>query len=79
MNVARVILIAVAVWLAIHILRRALHYITPSKTASASTRSTKDMVRCAQCGLHLPESEAIAYQGRHFCCQEHRRQHAGTD
>ena len=76
MNVARLIIIAVAVWLAIHFLRRVLHYLNPSKTAP--TESAKNMVRCAQCGLHLPESEAIAYQGRHYCCQEHRRLHSGS-
>ena len=31
------------------------------------------MVACAQCGVHLPEGEAIAGEGRHFCCEEHRR------
>lgn len=31
------------------------------------------MVACAHCGVHLPESEAVAGDGRHFCCDEHRR------
>jgi uncharacterized protein len=78
MNVARLAIIAVAVWLAIYLLRRALHYLTPSKTASTPTESAKNMVRCAQCGLHLPESEAIAHHGHYFCCQEHRRQHSDS-
>ncbi len=35
------------------------------------------MVSCAQCGIHLPQSEAIAGPGaRHFCCSEHQQEHA---
>jgi hypothetical protein len=28
-------------------------------------------VRCAECDVHLPESEAITDDGRHFCGREH--------
>jgi uncharacterized protein len=76
MNLARLIIIAAAVWLAIHTLRRILQHITPPKDAARGT--TKNMVRCAQCGLHLPEAEATSDQGLYFCCEEHRRQHAGA-
>ena len=31
------------------------------------------MVRCAQCGVHLPESDALADGDRHFCNEAHRR------
>jgi uncharacterized protein len=33
----------------------------------------EDMVRCAQCGMHLPRSESIESGGRFFCSVEHRR------
>jgi len=29
------------------------------------------MRRCAHCGVHLPESEALAAEGRHYCSQAH--------
>lgn len=32
------------------------------------------MVPCGQCGVNVPESEALAAGGRFFCCDEHRRQ-----
>ena len=32
----------------------------------------EDMVRCAQCGVHLPRSESIMTGGNYFCCVEHR-------
>jgi uncharacterized protein len=31
------------------------------------------MVPCSQCGINLPESEALADGGRYFCSDEHRR------
>lgn len=33
------------------------------------------MVRCLQCGLHVPENEAISQGGKHFCSLEHATQH----
>ncbi|CAG2152844.1 PP0621 family protein [Cupriavidus numazuensis] len=29
------------------------------------------MVQCAQCGVHLPQSEAIAWRGLHYCRRSH--------
>jgi len=34
----------------------------------------EQMVRCAQCGVHLPRSESIASGGSFFCSAEHRRE-----
>ncbi len=36
-------------------------------------RAPERMVVCAHCGVHLPESEALEDDGRHFCSEEHRR------
>lgn len=33
------------------------------------------MVRCAECGTHLPESEALPGRGGHFCGAAHRAAH----
>lgn len=35
----------------------------------------EEMVRCAQCGVHVPRSESISSGGEHFCSVEHRRLH----
>ena len=32
----------------------------------------ESMVKCEQCGVHLPASEAIKSGKLHFCCIEHR-------
>ena len=35
----------------------------------------EDMVRCAQCGVHLPRSESMTTSGQFFCSPEHQRLH----
>lgn len=34
--------------------------------------AAEDMVRCAQCGVHLPRSESILAAGNYFCSAAHR-------
>ena len=51
-----------------------------SEPASVHPRQTPDasetMVRCAQCGIHLPASEALVVQADvAFCSEEHRLKH----
>lgn len=29
------------------------------------------MARCAECGVHIPVSEALSVGSQHFCCAEH--------
>lgn len=38
----------------------------------------QEMVRCAHCGLHLPQADALPGPGeRFFCSQEHRLRAGG--
>ncbi len=30
------------------------------------------MLRCKQCGVHVPSSEAVLANGENFCCAAHR-------
>lgn len=46
-------------------------------TKPAEPKSSEDMVRCAQCGVHLPKSESILAGGEYFCSDAHRRDHSG--
>ena len=41
-------------------------------TRKASPKVEERIVVCAQCHLHVPESESITHEGRHYCCDEHR-------
>lgn len=40
---------------------------------------SEDMVRCAQCGLHLPRSESLPAGTSFYCSAEHRRQSEPSD
>ena len=49
------------------------------RSAAASSQDkppvSEDMVRCVQCGVHLPKSESILASGKFYCSDEHRRAH----
>lgn len=47
-----------------------------SRASKAAPKPSAEerMVPCRQCGINVPESEALAAGEHHFCCDEHRRQ-----
>ena len=64
----RLIIILFGLWLVLRIIKRAL----ASRENNPSRKpSITSMVACAYCGLHLPESDAIQKDGKHYCCEEH--------
>ena len=44
---------------------------TPSHAHTGST--AERMVHCQHCGLHLPQTDAIAAKGVFFCSPEHQQ------
>ena len=34
-------------------------------------KKSGSMVQCATCGMYVPEDEAIADSGRHYCSRQH--------
>lgn len=44
-----------------------------SRADPPPARAPERMVKCARCGVYLPESESIADGAVHYCCAEHRR------
>lgn len=38
-----------------------------------------EMVRCAHCGLHLADTDAVADSGQRYCSETHRRLGPSTD
>ncbi|MBE9515769.1 MAG: hypothetical protein IME93_02205 [Proteobacteria bacterium] len=72
MPIFRWLIICLAVWLAVVILRRliesrrqntALKQSSPSSTYSAT-------IACHHCSLHIPKDEALRKNGRYYCCNE---------
>jgi uncharacterized protein len=43
-----------------------------SKPQTQPGPQAEDMVACAQCGMHLPRSEALPGRGGLFCGEAHR-------
>lgn len=68
---ARLIFILLAI-LVVYLLLKSYRRQLPKQDTSAAT---EDMVRCAQCGVHLPKSESILASGNFYCCDAHRRDH----
>lgn len=73
------LLLFVLILIAIYLVRRSLRPSTPTPrdTAAAGAGKVERMVACAQCGLHVPEGEALEADGQHFCCEAHQRIHRG--
>jgi len=45
----------------------------PSQPAQQT--QTIDMVACAQCGVHLPVSQALSARSAYFCSAAHQKAH----
>ncbi|UVE18503.1 envelope stress response protein PspG [Pseudomonas sp. LS44] len=62
-----IVLIAVAVWLWRHFKR-------PTPPRADTEAGTTPMVRCAQCGVHVPQNRALQHESRWYCSQAHLTQ-----
>ncbi|CAN7463709.1 PP0621 family protein [Caballeronia sp. LjRoot31] len=53
---------------------------TRASQGPAASRSAPQLpdplVRCAECGVHTPKSEAIVAAGHRFCCTDHAQRYA---
>jgi uncharacterized protein len=53
------------------------YFFRPGRTKEPAnpqeTPEVENIVVCAHCRLRVPESDSILFEGRHFCCEEHRR------
>lgn len=69
----RYILLIIAIWLGVLIVRHFWRQRQPK--ASDRQLPEQDMVRCAQCGLHLPKEDAVQAEGAFYCSDRHRLEH----
>ncbi|MGE5526683.1 MAG: PP0621 family protein [Rhodospirillaceae bacterium] len=72
---AKLILLIAAVLIAYLLLRNYRRRI--DKTEKQARRADETMVRCEQCGVHLPRSESLLSAGKFYCSAEHERAHRG--
>ncbi len=73
MNLLRLLLIALAVWIIIVLLRNRRSRQDVLKKQQDS-QQIDSILPCAICGTHVPENEAIHEAGKVYCSQEHRDQ-----
>lgn len=71
----KILLLVVLAWLVYALLKKYRSSVERDEQDKPSAPMQEDMVRCTQCGVHLPKSEAILSRGEFFCCDEHRHEH----
>lgn len=72
MGIIRLLILAALIWLVWRILRSTL--LAPPQQGNPPASGTQKMVRCAECGVHTPESLAVRQNEQRFCSEEHRQQ-----
>lgn len=73
MNLIRVAIIALLVWLVYRMVRAAFSKPRVAAAKGKPALST-DMVRCHHCGIHIPKDEALQAGDHFYCSPEHREQ-----
>ena len=74
--ILKIILLAVIGWLVYRLLKGYTHSVEQDRPVPPPSKAeVEDMVRCAECGVHLPRSESILSKGEFFCCEAHRQKH----
>jgi uncharacterized protein len=73
---AKLLFIVIAVFIAYWILKGYKKKVDRRSDSAAAVG--EDMVRCAQCGVHLPRSESLTTASAFYCSAEHRRIHDKT-
>jgi uncharacterized protein len=63
----KLFLLLLAAWLIVTTLKRYRRH----TDASPPVEKSDNVVRCAICGVHTPESEAILSSGQYYCCEAH--------
>jgi len=71
MPILRLLLLALLFWL---LYRGVLALLGKARPEVIRRRSSDggQMVRCAHCGLHIPQQEALERDGHYYCSEEHR-------
>ena len=73
MNLLRIVLIAIAVWIIISMIRRWREQKADERMAERETPRVGTMVQCQYCGMHVPEQEAVRDGDATYCTVEHQQ------
>lgn len=75
MGLIRVIIIVFIGWLLFRLFRHWQNRISSKPTEAGEKIDT--MVKCAYCGVHVPQKTAIKYNDQFFCSEEHKNDFSG--
>lgn len=67
----KILLLAIAVWLLVTILKR---YGQSMQNSSPKPGGPEDMVQCTYCKVHLPKSDSLLIDNQYYCCEAHSKQ-----
>jgi uncharacterized protein len=65
----KILLLAIAVWLIYAILKRYSRSVGKSGTINSDPEK---MVQCTHCGVHVPQHDSVAANGKYFCSEAHK-------
>ncbi len=69
MGLIRLILLILLIYF---LLRWVTRFILQSRNEKMTAqKAAKKMVRCDYCGVFVPQSEALEYQGKYYCSKSH--------
>ena len=72
MGITRLIIIGLLIWLAWMMYRRFIQYQnTKQQSTKTSQESVSNIKKCAVCGVHVPQIEAIKKGDRYYCSKAH--------
>ncbi len=71
----KLVLLIVAVLALVWLLRGARRRDEPAAPAPPGKTGAEPMVACRQCGVHLPQHEALPGRGGVFCGEAHRAEY----
>ena len=73
------VVLVIVVLLVLFVLKSYLRGAQPKQQSRAPDPANGEMantmVRCAQCGVHVPRSESVLSRSKFFCSDEHRLVH----
>ena len=67
----RLVLIFFALWLIIRYIKRALDTPSPRPPSPDTPERVSAMLKCKQCGVYVPQSEATRRGDNFYCSSEH--------
>lgn len=67
---SRFFILGLLIFLVVYLLKR--NWQPPQQKKPEAPPANEKMVKCANCGVYVPISEAIAVHGQFYCCDAHK-------